>query len=472
MKRLWMIVCLCLLITGIVAAQDDLTSTPLIAVFNGQIYRLEGDALAAYAACMPDEQLSVQFVSSPDGTKFAFATLPKIITAAITELGGLGDMPIGLNLWYCDTETDTLTRFHALEGGDEAFTGDLPQPAAINSTPAWSPDGQQLAWTAVTPDGTAYSLWIYDLATGEETQFPLDLPPPFMFPLPPTLYWGATALYMTLPAFNEETFVIEETLYTYDFETGAFSSQVILLSEGESSDFITDRLLLNDGTTEQFAIHLFEGGWIVVDPITGEQQPMDGVPLAYGENGLTGVNALADVDENFNFDWQVVGTEPPFVLESYPRQRIAFAPDGLQMAYADSTLHIWYDGAVFDVDNSDGFADDVSAQVIWGATHWMAAGGAAVAPAPLPTCTGTQQSRLRVGDTGQVISDTVPNRLRSNPSLSAEQVGVLPAAGAFTVLEGPVCADGYAWYRVQYEDRQGWTAEGSATEYFIQPAGE
>jgi hypothetical protein len=472
MKRLWIIVWLCLLITGVAAAQDELTDAPLIAVFNGQIYRLEGDALVEYDACMPDEQLSVQFVSSHDGTKFAFATLPKIITAAIDELGGLGDMPIGLNLWYCDTEIDTLKRFHALEGGDEAFTGDLPQASAINSTPAWSPDGQQLAWTSVTPDGTSYSLWIYDLATGEETESPLDLPPPFMFPLPPTLYWGETALYMTLPAFNEETFVVEETLYTYDFETSAFSSEVILLSEGETSDFITDRLLLNNEESEQFAIHLFEGGWVVVDPATGEQQPMDGVPLAYAENGLAELNMLADVDENFNFNWQVAGAEPPFVLESYPRQRIALAPDGLQMAFADSTLHIWYEGEIFEVGNSDGFADDVSAQVIWGATHWMAGGGAEVEPAPLPTCTGTQQSRLRVGDAAQVISETVPNRLRSNPSLSAEQVGQIPGAGAFTVLEGPVCADGYAWYRVQFEDRQGWTAEGSAEEYFIEPAGE
>jgi hypothetical protein len=273
---------------------------------------------------------------------------------------------------------------------------------------------------------------------------------------------------MTLAAFNEETFVIEETLYTYDLEADTISNQVIILSEGESSDFITDRLLLNKGGQTQFAVHLFDGGWIIVDPTTGEQTTLEGVPLAYGQDGLIGLNALADVDDNFNFNWQIAGATPPFILEGYPLQRIAFAPDGVQMAFADSTLHIWFAGEVRDIGNSAGFADDTFGYVLWGDTNWTSAIGGGVEAAPLPTCDGTQQSRLNVGDNARVISASVPNRLRANPSTSAEQVGQIPGAGAFTVLEGPVCADGYAWYRVQYLDTQGWTAEGNPTEYFIE----
>lgn len=474
MNRLWIVVLLCLLVSGLAVAQDSdsMADVPLIAVVNGQIYRLEGDELVAYDACMPDEDLSLQFSSAPDGTKFAFATLPKIFSAAIDEFGGLGDMPIGMNLWVCDTLSDTLIRVHAMEGADAPFEGELPDAASINSVPEWSPDAGLLAWTSVSPDGNEYALWIYDITADEETIYPLDLPAPFMFPLPPRPYWGNENLYMTLPAFNEETFVVEETLYTYDFESNDFSSTVILLSEGESADFITDRLLLNRGGQDQFAIHLFEGGWIVADPTTGAQDPIEGVPLAYGQNGLTGLNVLADVDENFNFNWQVVSNDSPFVLEGYPLHRIAFAPDGVQMAFADSTLHIWFAGEVRDIANSNGFADDVFAQVLWGRTNWTTAMGAEVVPAPLPTCDGTQQSRLHDGDSARVASETVPNRLRANPSTAAAQIGQIPGWGGFTVLEGPVCADGYAWYRVQYLDTQGWTAEGSAEEYFIEPTGE
>jgi hypothetical protein len=472
MNRIWAVIILCLFVSGFVAAQDSATEAPLIAIVNGQMYRLQGDALVEYDACMPDEAFGSQFASSPDGTKFAFATLPKIISAAIDEFGGLGDMPISLNLWYCDTTTDTLLRFQAMEGSDEPFDGELPAASPINSTPEWSPDSSQIAWSSAAVDGTSYTLHIYDIATGEVTESPLDLPPPFLFPIPPTLYWGEDHIYMTLASFNEETFLNEELLYTYDLETDMISNQVILLTEGESSDFITDRLLLNVDGKAQFAVNLFEGGWLLTDPATGEQTPLAGVPLAHGQNGLDDVNALADVTDEFSVNWQIVGTEPPFVLEGYPFQRIAFSPDGTQMAYADSTLHIWSDGAVRDIANSDGFADDAVAHILWGETQWTAAAGEEVAEAPLPTCEGTQQSRLNVGDNARLISTTVPNRLRANPTTAGDQIGVIAAAGEFTILEGPVCANGYAWYRVQYLDMQGWTAEGSAEAYFIEPMGE
>ena len=173
MKRAWIIVILALVITGVVAAQDSNDAT-LVAFFNDQLYKLEGDALVAYDACMPDEDLNIQFVASPDGTKFAFATLPKIISAAIDEFGGLGDMPISLNLWYCDMTTDTLTRFFAGADSDEPFTGDLPEASPINSIPVWSPDGTQLAWSSASVDGLEYQLHIYNLEDASLTEYLID----------------------------------------------------------------------------------------------------------------------------------------------------------------------------------------------------------------------------------------------------------------------------------------------------------
>ena len=151
---------------------------------------------------------------------------------------------------------------------------------------------------------------------------------------------------MTLNSFNEEFFVGEEKLYTFDFETGTFASEVILLSEAESSDFITDTLMLNGGEGEQFAIHLFTQGWFVVDPATGEQTAMTGLPILMSQDSGEGVSMMADTDENFNFSWQLIGVDT-LRLDAYPPNRIALSPDGTEIAYADSTLHIWSDGTIF-----------------------------------------------------------------------------------------------------------------------------
>ncbi|MBX3064990.1 MAG: protein kinase [Anaerolineae bacterium] len=100
-----------------------------------------------------------------------------------------------------------------------------------------------------------------------------------------------------------------------------------------------------------------------------------------------------------------------------------------------------------------------------------------VAPTPIPvgvlptqstTCPGFRQSRLAVGMTGRVTAGR-PNRLRSSPSLSSTQVGTIPGGGEFIVINGPICADGYAWWQVNYNGEIGWTVEGQGTEYFTEP---
>jgi ABC-type antimicrobial peptide transport system permease subunit len=37
------------------------------------------------------------------------------------------------------------------------------------------------------------------------------------------------------------------------------------------------------------------------------------------------------------------------------------------------------------------------------------------------------------------------------------------------VLEGPVCAENMAWWKVQYQGQTGWTAEGQGTDYWLEP---
>ena len=63
----------------------------------------------------------------------------------------------------------------------------------------------------------------------------------------------------------------------------------------------------------------------------------------------------------------------------------------------------------------------------------------------------------------------VPNKLRAQPSVNAVEVGSIPGEAQFTVIGGPTCADSYTWWQVDYQGAVGWTASGTASEYWVEP---
>jgi serine/threonine protein kinase len=93
---------------------------------------------------------------------------------------------------------------------------------------------------------------------------------------------------------------------------------------------------------------------------------------------------------------------------------------------------------------------------------------------PLPAiinCPGTVPSRLYVGTEAYVLSeDPRPLNVRSGHGTGFDRIAQLSPFSEFTVLEGPVCEDGFAWYRINFAGGQnGWIAEGDATTYFVAP---
>lgn len=86
------------------------------------------------------------------------------------------------------------------------------------------------------------------------------------------------------------------------------------------------------------------------------------------------------------------------------------------------------------------------------------------------TCEGFMVSRLTIGAQGRVTTgQNIPNRLREQPATDAVQIGRIPSGAVFQVLDGPVCADGFAWWQVAYDGRTGWTAEGTDGDYWLEP---
>jgi uncharacterized protein YraI len=67
------------------------------------------------------------------------------------------------------------------------------------------------------------------------------------------------------------------------------------------------------------------------------------------------------------------------------------------------------------------------------------------------------------------VTPGIPNNLREGPGSSTKYVGEIPPGGVFTVLDGPRCASGIAWWQVNYNGLIGWTPEGQGTEYWVEP---
>jgi hypothetical protein len=83
-------------------------------------------------------------------------------------------------------------------------------------------------------------------------------------------------------------------------------------------------------------------------------------------------------------------------------------------------------------------------------------------------CPGAAVPRLLTEGEGRVIAGQGANNVRMGEGEAAELLGKIPEGGTFTVLDGPVCADGMLWWQVQSGDLNGWTAEGQGDTYWLE----
>jgi len=87
---------------------------------------------------------------------------------------------------------------------------------------------------------------------------------------------------------------------------------------------------------------------------------------------------------------------------------------------------------------------------------------------PDPNCVGAPLPRLVVGNTARVVPGDA-NNVRDNASASGTRIGQIAGGEIFTVLDGPVCADEFNWWQVEYGKLVGWTVEGTLDAYWIEP---
>ncbi|GAB4527180.1 MAG: hypothetical protein OHK0046_44710 [Anaerolineae bacterium] len=83
----------------------------------------------------------------------------------------------------------------------------------------------------------------------------------------------------------------------------------------------------------------------------------------------------------------------------------------------------------------------------------------------------TLTPRLSIGEQARVLPGQA-NNVRDSASTDGARLGQLTSGTVMDVLEGPVCAEGYTWWRVESGAISGWTVEGADGEYWLEPLTE
>jgi hypothetical protein len=97
-----------------------------------------------------------------------------------------------------------------------------------------------------------------------------------------------------------------------------------------------------------------------------------------------------------------------------------------------------------------------------------------VTPSATPfICPGSPTTRLEIGISAYVsLYPPYANRVRAEPSWSTGAIlGLIQPGEVVDVLDGPVCANGVVWWKVQSREQNltGWTVEGDINNYWIIP---
>lgn len=85
-------------------------------------------------------------------------------------------------------------------------------------------------------------------------------------------------------------------------------------------------------------------------------------------------------------------------------------------------------------------------------------------------CGKALPSRLVVGKYAYVnLTPPLPNRVRAGVGKHYSVIGRIQPGQVVKVIDGPVCADGWAWWKIKTEDGGviGWTAEGDDHDYWL-----
>ncbi|MEL6149066.1 MAG: SH3 domain-containing protein [Chloroflexota bacterium] len=457
--------------------------------------------------CMPEGEPIQQIGGvSGDGDWFALLTTPADVAQQIASGEWPDDMPVPNNVWVCSTRQEArLVSFYDLGERDRI---------QVRSTPVWNPATEmterRLAFTAVEfHDGNTQVILYYGQPRTGSTAFRSGKSMIGTYNVgittPPRLWWGNNGIVVEIitPA-EDGTRQLQFMSYLIDDNNRRLANDITVSppTPGELP-VVTELVRLPAG--DSMALLWQSAGWQLIDSQTGASAYVTGSLELYNPLAPNGTTLVYDHNNFVSSTMTVYSEGRPFLertsafVYNEPQVMTAAAHFGIrdtgEIIYAGSEgiFEIFNDGRTFAIDAVDAGPD---AAVFGGPTAFTfrniqpreetevafaitrATPAATPMPAEASTATPPAQNtqncpegvppRLIVGEQGIVI-DELANNVRSQPALDAQKVGELPPGNIFAVLNGPVCADDFVWWEVDYNGLVGWTAEGENTTYWLAP---
>ncbi|GAB4447234.1 MAG: hypothetical protein Kow00120_17400 [Anaerolineae bacterium] len=467
-RLLYAIMALCLLVPGFAGASlagAQATEPPLYMSLDGDIWSWDGVALTQLTTWGYNERP----VIAPTGRYFAYNSVARFVVESGRFVAG--DQPS--NIWVGDTLTGDFFRAADQPAG-AGFGPGGEINGILRSTPAWSPDASRLVWSEVVVPGYTYRIAGYDFTTDTYSVIVPSLPQPFADggAVALDVWWGGPGIATQIFRYTEAGPRNEVWIYSGSgalvaaFELGNVSASVFGWVRYASRDHV--------------GVLLYDSGQVgLVDPYTGAFQIAGGWPelaagslsAAYVAPAFTGAGG-----EGAQFPWYGVyadGVQAQALGVDYApafQHKVALAPGTHGVAYIDDGalggVYIWRNGQAVLIPGTQGRTSAFESGLAWGYTAWRIRGDVGGTPA----CPGAPPSRLTAGGRGRVVPGTLPNRLRVAPTTTSRILARIPDSGVFDVVSGPTCAEGFAWWLVAYQGVTGWTAEGEAGVYWLEPA--
>lgn len=422
---------------------------------------------------------------SPAGGLIAVRDWSRISYDAWERTGGIGGGPMPADIIAIDYVT-VQPDFPIVDQPADAsfFVEGVEDNAILRSDPSWSPEGASVAWAEVqypTFAPETNRLMVYTFATGQTQMLVNNLPAMAGVPQPLQVKWGAGGIALRNVLYDPENIAYHDQFLIYDV-SGALRSEIIV-SEAEGG--VADYWWAAQDGTPVLMILFNDGRWEQIDPATGARGPAPAAPQListvdpFNSLALSFTRPASDTAGDYwqSFEWTATTPEGEVIalpVRSAP-QSVALSMDGRAVAYTNGSggLSVWQNGDVITMPGT--LEVDASAPVYWAPNGWrLGAGSGQAGPLP-PTgqpedaCANVVAPRLQAGMQARVIPGTSANNLRSAPGTGAGSLGQINPGEAFTVLDGPTCADGLNWYQVDFNGTQGWTAEGDAGGYWLEP---